>query len=97
VRWFRDHRPAWVRGQASGLLLDVPVPPWLRTLLRRMAWNRSNRPDFVAYELAALPHPAVERARRRGAAVLAWTVDSREALVLARSLADNVIFESIDP
>ena len=97
VRWFRRQRPEWLRGQAAGTLADVPMPRWLRPPLRHMVWNRWNEPDFVAYELAALPHPAVDRARRRGAAVIAWTVASAADLERARELADNVIFENVAP
>ena len=97
VRWFRRRRPEWLRGQAAGTLADVPMPGWVRPPLRHMVWNRWNRPDFVAYELAALPHPAVERARSRGAAVIAWTVTSDDELERARRLADNIIFEHVAP
>jgi len=97
ITWLRRTRPGWLRGQAAGTLEGVPMPTWLRPLLRRMAWNRRNRPDFVAYELAALPHPAVDRARRSGAAVVAWTVTSQDELMLAQRLSDNIIFEGVRP
>ena len=97
VRWFRRRRPGWLRGQAAGTLADVPMPGWLRPPLRSMVWKRWNRPDFVAYERSALPHPAVDRARRRGAIVIAWTVTSAGELERARGLADNIIFEDIVP
>lgn len=97
IAWLRRTRPAWLRGQAAGTLDDVPMPRWLRPLLRRMAWNRWNQPDFVAYELVALPHPAVDRARRDGAAVVAWTVSNDDDLERARQLADNIIFEEVRP
>lgn len=54
-------------------------------------------PDFIAYQVQALPHPATERARAQGLPVLTWTVRSEADRETAARHADAAIFEGYEP
>lgn len=82
-------------GQISGLLDGEPLP--LRLAGRYMIANVVTRPDFISYELAALPSPVVEMWRRRGVPVIAWGVTSPDDEARARKHADNIIFDNFLP
>ncbi len=49
--------------------------------------------SFISHEAADLGRPRVAELKAQGAAVLCWTIRSREAEKAARAIADNVTFE----
>ncbi|MDX1659422.1 MAG: glycerophosphodiester phosphodiesterase family protein [Nitriliruptorales bacterium] len=98
VRWFRTNAPAVIRGQTAGPLRDAEgLPGWLRPLLAVMAGNAFTAPDFLSYDLRGLPSRAVDFWRRRGLAVITWTVTTPDDVVKARAVADNFIYEGVEP
>lgn len=97
LAWFAEHAPAIVRGQLSGSFAGSDLDEALCVLLRDLQFNEMTRPAFVAYELAALPYPAATAARDAGLPLIAWTVRTPADLEKARAVADNIIFEAIDP
>ena len=101
VTWFRRHAPDVLRGQISmNYAMDddeEAPPPALRGPLTRLAFWTQNQPDFIAYDIHALPNWAVARHRRAGVPVLAWTVRSPSDRARAALHADNVIFEHWRP
>ncbi len=97
--WFRRHLGAvpvghivasWQRGGAWYPWYLVPGIGWF-------ARRRSGMPDFLAYDIAYLPHWLARRARARGTPVLTWTVRTQADIELARREADNIIFEGFLP
>lgn len=96
VLWLRKHLPEVPRGQLSGGL--VGVPRVRRALLRSMALNAVSRPDFLGFEVGAMPDRFVTFWRRAlRVPLLLWTVRTEEELARARSYGANVIFEDIRP
>ena len=89
-RLARDH-PV---GQVSGSLSSAGR--FASLLGRSMAANLLSRPDFISYELTALPSPYVSF-WRKGRTLLAWTVHSRQEEARATGLADNFIFDGYLP
>jgi glycerophosphoryl diester phosphodiesterase len=82
-------------GQISGILRSQP---FLKRLTGRyMAANVVTRPDFISYELDALPSRVVQAARRGGVPVIAWGVTSAADEKRARLHADNIIFDHYLP
>ena len=86
-RWFARHSPRIVHGlvmeEKTGMF------DWLR---RRLAVLRA-RPDFLAYDIGALPSPLPAALRRRGLPVLTWTVRTPGQRAAAAAHADRPIFE----
>lgn len=97
VGWFGVHHPAIVRGQTAGPFAEVPMPRLARAALRSMLGNVRTRPHYLSYELAGLPNRAVEFWRRGGRPLITWTVTSEAERALAERLADQFVFESIEP
>lgn len=82
-------------GQASGLLRSAGRVAG--AVGRSMVTNFVTRPDFVSYELAALPSRYPEFWRRRGVPLLAFTVSSAAVETRAGELADNFFFSGYLP
>lgn len=98
VNWFRRFAPSLPRGQiAMDWRLEADCRRLDKSLLTQMMFNRISRPDFVAYDVRALPNRASERARAQGLPLLAWTVRSAADRQRAAGHADNIIFEGFRP
>ena len=86
-RWFARHSPRIVHG-----LVMEEKTGMFDSLRRRLAVLRA-RPDFLAYDIRALPSPLPAALRRRGLPVLAWTVRTPAQRAAAAAHADRPIFE----
>ncbi len=93
----RRHAPELPRGMLVGDTRELEAPWHEKLLLRTMAFTPLVRPSYVGFDLDVMPHWAAAGLRRQGIAVIAWTIASPEQLARARRLADNVIFEHVDP
>lgn len=82
LAWFAKTRHDLPRGQLAVGRLPSP---------------HDAEPDFIGYYVKNLRSAAIMAARARGLPILAWTVRTKRDLKLARSHADNVIFEGIVP
>ena len=54
-----------------------------------MNWN--SKPDFIAYEISALPSIKTSLQKSRGRLLLGWTPESIDERDLALETCDNVI------
>lgn len=97
MAWFRRERPELLRGLLAGDMHDSGFGLAKRVLLQRMLLAPHVRPDYVGYGLEALPEPSASLLRRMGIPLLAWTVRTREEQTRALQLADNYIFEFVEP
>ncbi|MDD3446923.1 MAG: glycerophosphodiester phosphodiesterase family protein [Zavarzinia sp.] len=100
IGWFKRHAPQVPRGQISmdyRMDDEEPVQLWRKWFLTHMLFNRLTRPHFVAFDIRALPHRAVERARAAGLPALTWTVRTPSDRKRAAACADNIIFEGFRP
>lgn len=89
ARWLRRHAPHMVRGL---VMREDEHGHTQRAWQRHLAlWIA--RPDFIAYQVEALPNAFVANLRGYGMPVLTWTVDSPAALAIARAHADAPIAE----
>ena len=82
-------------GQISGQLHSRG--PVLSAIGRTMLTNFVTRPDFVTYELSALPSRYVSYWRARGAPVVTFSVRSAKDEARARAVADNFFFAGYLP
>ena len=66
--------------------------------LRNLLESAATKPDFYAYEIAALPTPVTEYARRvQGLPLFTWTVRTPKDRARAAKHADAMIFEGFEP
>jgi len=68
-----------------------------RFLYRNLFHALLARPQCIAYDWRALPHPAATLLRWFGLPVLLWTVRDREDMVEALRHGDNIVFEGFLP
>ena len=97
VAWFRRVLPHVPRGMLAGDMDETDLNAVQQLVLRRLLLAPHVRPAYVGYDLRALPNPSVSLLRRLGVPVLAWTVRTDEEREQARALADNYIFEFVEP
>lgn len=97
--------PAIPRGIVSGSYFDGDDTGWWpqspltdarRRALASLLESGQAAPSFYAYEVAALPSPATQRARAQGLPVLAWTVRTEHDRRMAAMHADAPIFEGYE-
>ena len=96
LAWFAENMPTVPRGQLSMRYTREDAPALdiaQRALLANMLCNHLSRPDFIAYDVAAIEDPAPRIARLMGLPLITWTVKSAEAWQRAKAHADNLIFE----
>lgn len=89
VRWFARHSPLTPRG----LVMTEENDKALSGRIRRWAYLRLARPQFLAYDIRDLPSRFAARQRRRGLPLLTWTVRSPELAERAALHADAPIAE----
>ncbi|MEM9591290.1 MAG: glycerophosphodiester phosphodiesterase family protein [Pseudomonadota bacterium] len=99
---FREHAPALPRGLVSGRFTDdvskKSFSARQRFAMRHLLTSLFARPQFVAYDVRALPAVAPLIAKFVvGLPLLAWTVRDEADLEKAHRYADAPIFEGIAP
>lgn len=97
LRWFRVAAPDLPRGQLSGRLDDLGLPPHKRLPVRYLFTNHFCHPLFIGYDVTCLPTRRTTTLRNRGMPLLGWTVRSVEEYRRVMPLVDNIIFEGFDP
>ncbi len=97
VRWLKLNAPEIIRGQISSRFRGLPVPLHYKYMLRNLTLNFSAKPHFINYNIDDLPYLPVELYRNHGIPILAWTVKTKAQLSKANELADNFVFEDLDP
>jgi glycerophosphoryl diester phosphodiesterase len=98
VAWFRQHTRGVALGQLAGPLLDDPLVPFDKFASRHLFTLGVSRPDFINYDLRALPNAWISLvARLSGLPLLCWTVHDRSEQARAIELGANYVFEGILP
>jgi len=98
MKWFADNAPHVPRGQLSGDFRDESdLATWKKWILRNLLLTGRSLPQFVGYDIRCVPQWNLSRLRRRGVAVLGWTVRTPDEAELAAPYVDNIIFEGFRP
>lgn len=90
--WFKRNAPEIPRGQLSCDFRDERMNPLYKIVLRMMLLNGISRPDYIGYDLRALPAWAARMLRKRVPVIL-WTVRNDAEKRIAEELGDNYIYE----
>ena len=97
VKYLKSHTDEYAVGYLSSYKLIKKKRSFLNYMLRTLKFYRIMHADFISYDINYLPNRYVAKKKRRGVQVLAWTVNSEEKEERAMNVADNIIFEHIDP
>ena len=97
VEIFRHLKPTLIRGLVSEHFPKSEewhmLSSWQRFSARHLLSFPKTRPDFIAYDVKALPSFATSIAKLCGLPLLSWTVRSGEDLKTVASHAHSPIFE----
>lgn len=98
ISWFKENAPQILRGQLSGSFKSGDLA-WHQKIMRRnLLMNRVSSPNFIGYDIRALPYLPVSIARQVfNCPILAWTVKTEEDKLKAAKYVDNIIFEGVEP
>jgi glycerophosphoryl diester phosphodiesterase len=83
--------PEIPRGQLVSRFEGEDLVWYKKWLLTNMLMNWTSKPDFVAYDIEALPSARVTLQSWRGRPVLGWTIDDAEELAYAEQYCDGFI------
>lgn len=96
LRWLKKHAPEIPRGQlASNFKNCKEVSPLLRPALKNVWCFSITKPDFISYDIRALPNKRIEKIRKQDVPVLGWTVTKITESSEALKYCDNLICEKI--
>ena len=96
VKWFKKNRPEYIRGQlATDDKNEKGLGIIKRVIAKNMLYNFITKPDFIAYDLKALPNKSIERYRKKSYPILIWTIRTYEELEMAKQYGDSYIYEKI--
>lgn len=79
------------RGQLASRFEGEDLAWYKKLLLANMTMNWASKPDFIAYDVDALPSAGVAVQRWRGRPILGWTVDDARDLTRAGEYVDGFI------
>jgi glycerophosphoryl diester phosphodiesterase len=99
VRRFRTLAPGLPRGLVAEWMsrrtYQKRIGIWQRFAMRHLLTASIARPQFIAYDIRALPTTATRIARGLGLPLLTWTVRTDADRAKAEAHADAMIFEEI--
>ncbi|MDB9494970.1 hypothetical protein PN477_10095, partial [Spirulina subsalsa CS-330] len=96
VCWFTKNAPHVIRGQLSGGFKSGNSAWYKKLLFRNLLMNWVSAPQFIGYDIKALPYAPISIARNIfKVPILAWTIKNEQEKQKALKYADNFIFESI--
>lgn len=92
IRYFRKNAPDYIRGQLVSSFENEKFKIFKKITLGQMIFNFITKPDFISYDIRALPHKKVKRLRAKKL-VLGWTIRNKENYEHAKKYCDNCICE----
>lgn len=95
IRYFKKNMPEVIRGQLASDFKNDNMRKIKKIFLSKMLFNSLTKPDFISYDIKAMPNNKVEKIRKKKL-VLGWTIKSEEDLETAKKYCDNYICENID-
>ena len=99
LQWFHKNEPMIARGLLASdyrNITQVNMSRRARFIMRNLLLSPLGRPNFIGYDVDALPAFAPAFMRQVGLPLLAWTVRTDEQRVTSARHADNIIFEGFE-
>lgn len=96
LEWFKKNAPQIKRGQLSSFFKGEDMPHYKKAILRKMKLNKISEPNFISYDVRNMPNKYCKKYSKK-LPILVWWIGSKEQANLAKSYADNIIFEGFEP
>lgn len=95
LAWFKKHASHITRGQLASNFKGMDFAWGLKLILGNLLLNWASAPDFIAYDINALPNwPTTIAKQIFKRPLLAWTVRNPSERQHALEYADNIIFDA---
>ena len=96
IRWLKKNASDVPRGLlATDFKGNSSVSGAIKPALKNLWFSALGKPDFISYDIRALPNKRVEKFRAQGTPILGWTVTKLTQSQTALNYCDNVICEEI--
>ena len=96
LEWFKNNAPQVKRGQLSSFFKGEDLSFYKKFLLKRLKLNKISEPNFISYDNRYMPNNYVRKYQKK-LPILVWWIKDEEQEKLARTYADNIIFEGYKP
>ena len=99
LQWFHKNAPHIARGLLASdyrNITQVNMSRRARFIMKNLLLSPLGRPNFIGYDVDALPAFAPALMRKVGLPLLAWTVRTDAQRVTSARHADNIIFEGFE-
>jgi glycerophosphoryl diester phosphodiesterase len=98
VYYLKKHRPNIIRGQISEFFKDnQDLSKTMKYLMKRLAFNRFTKPDFVSYGIYDMPNKYLDKYKKRGLTIISYAARTQEDFDFVKAHYDNVVFEYFIP
>lgn len=98
LRWFRKHGVGAPLGHVAGPLTDEDITTLRKLSSRWLLGALVSRPDFINYDLRAMPSAWVDIVSRLASLpVICWTVKTDDDKRKVERLGLNYVFENVRP
>lgn len=94
INQFKKQRVSVIRGQISQRFTERHPSYFLMTHLLFRFWNK---PDFINYDVQAMPNKMLDRLYQKGFPIIAFTAKSKNDFDMVRTHYDNAVFENFIP
>lgn len=95
IMYFKKEFSNVIRGLLVSDFKDEKMSKLRKIVLSKMLFNSITKPDFISYDIKALPNRRVAKLRRNKI-ILGWTIRNKEDLEKAEKYCDNFICENIN-
>ncbi len=92
IYWFKKNNPNVIRGQLS--YSNHSYNPIKRFIFRKMFFNLITKPNFISYRYNDLTIKQINKYRKKGIIIIAWTINSKKNYEKYKDIYDNLICEN---
>lgn len=95
IIWLKKNAPNIIRGQLSSDFKYDKMNFIRKLFLKNMIFNKISKPDFISYDIRALPNNKINKLRKNKL-ILGWTIYNKKDLKKAKMYCDNYICENME-
>lgn len=91
IFWFKKYRPNYTRG-----LLITNTKKFCYQFIDSKFFLKKLKPDFIAYNKHIIACSKVQKIRKSGISIFAWTIKTKKEKITAQQYADSLISEYLN-
>lgn len=95
VNYLRKKAPNVIRGQLSSDFKTDNINILKKKFMQSMLYNIITKPDFISYDIRALPSKRLKKLRKNKL-IMAWTIKDKTSFMVAQNNCDTFIMENIE-